>query len=145
MKNITEKKKQREICDMWLHLAGVHRSRGERCLAQSDGGSQQVSGGSLILTGLQFQLLPGQHGLIARSIAWRREELELAMPPPEEETHPAVQHVSESHHIGANLQYRNQTIIQLSCDLHSNTDLTPAEKLATGKKRPSELKFSNMP
>ena len=23
--------------------------------------------------------------------------------------------------------------------------LTPAEKLATGKKRPSELKFSNMP
>lgn len=26
-----------------------------------------------------------------------------------------------------------------------STDLTPAEKLATGKKRPSALKFSNMP
>lgn len=73
-----------------LHLAGVHRCRGKCCLAQGDCGSQQVSGCSLVLIGLQLQLLPGQHRLIARSITRRREELKLPMTTPEEETHPAV-------------------------------------------------------
>lgn len=70
-------------------LAGVYRYRGECCLAQSDSGSQQVSGGSLILTSLQFQLLPGQHCFIARGITGRREELKLAMTPTKEKSHPA--------------------------------------------------------
>ncbi len=76
--------------DGGLYLAGVHRCGGECCLAQGDGRSQQVSGCSLVLTGLQFQLLPGQHRLIAWSVTWGREELKLAMTTPEEETHPAV-------------------------------------------------------
>lgn len=70
-------------------LAGIYRYRGECCLAQSDSRSQQVSGGSLILTSLQFQFLPGQHCFIARGITRRREELKLPMTPTEEESHPA--------------------------------------------------------
>jgi len=42
-----------------LYLAGVHRCGGEGCLAQGDGGAQQVPGGGLVLTGLQPQLVPG--------------------------------------------------------------------------------------
>lgn len=74
------------------YLAGVNRCGGECCLAQGDGGPQEVSGSSLVLTGLQLQFLPWQHRLIARSITRRREELKLPMTTPKEKTHPTVWH-----------------------------------------------------
>lgn len=135
------------------YLYRVQRARGEGCVWKGLSGTQQIADAIeimlVLLDGLNPQPVPRQHCFIAWSIAGWWEEFKIPVTASQKKPKPCEIRRKEKKKKRTCVitLLHNQKIRIKKKKYHSNriSHVTPAEKLTTGKKRPSKLKFSNMP